>query len=219
MADAGERHGDAPFVGGGDHLLVAHRAARLDHRGGARLDRRRARRRRRGRRRRTRPPSPSQGSRASPPPSPLRRPSSPRCGLNRPGSSARRRCRPSRRPWRRRWRSTSHAWRRGRRRSDRAIPASVGARLVTTRSSMSSTTALSRDCTRKPPATAAKVRPAARGSGRPPVSSRRRFFLRADDGDGVLVGLRRDDDLGENLDDLRRRPRVERAGSGRRCRR
>ncbi len=32
VAFAGEDHGDAVFVGGGDHLVVADRAARLDHR-------------------------------------------------------------------------------------------------------------------------------------------------------------------------------------------
>ena len=37
---AGEHHGDAVLVGGGDHLVVAHRAARLDHRRGAGLGRR-----------------------------------------------------------------------------------------------------------------------------------------------------------------------------------
>ena len=53
----------------------------------------------------------------------------------------------------------------------------VGARLVTTFSSMSSTTALSRDCTSRPPATDFTSSPRARGSGRPPASSSRRFFL------------------------------------------
>src|SRR5260370_6222090 len=52
---------------------------------------------------------------------------------------------------------------------------SVGARLVTTFSVMSSTTALSRLCTSKPPATVLAVRPALRGSGRLPASSRRKF--------------------------------------------
>ena len=37
----------------------------------------------------------------------------------------------------------------------------------------------SRDWTRKPPATERYTSPAARGSGRPSVSSRRRFFLAA----------------------------------------
>ena len=32
VAHAGEDHGKPAFVGGADHLLVAHRAARLDHR-------------------------------------------------------------------------------------------------------------------------------------------------------------------------------------------
>src|SRR3546814_5944356 len=39
MADAGEDHGEAVLVGGGDYLVVADRAARLDHGGGAGLDR------------------------------------------------------------------------------------------------------------------------------------------------------------------------------------
>ena len=60
-----------------------------------------------------------------------------------------------------------------------AISASVGARLVTTFSSSSSTVPLSRDCTSIPPATDLKVTPPARGSGRPPVTSRRRFFFAA----------------------------------------
>ena len=38
VADAGEDHGDAVLVGGRDHLVVAHRTARLDHRLRARLD-------------------------------------------------------------------------------------------------------------------------------------------------------------------------------------
>src|SRR5439155_24602135 len=38
MPDAREHHGDAVLVGGLDHLVVAHGAARLDHRGGAGLD-------------------------------------------------------------------------------------------------------------------------------------------------------------------------------------
>src|SRR5699024_3848772 len=32
VADAGEDHGDAVLVGGGDDFAVAHRTARLDHR-------------------------------------------------------------------------------------------------------------------------------------------------------------------------------------------
>ena len=39
MPHAGEHHRHAVLVGGGDHLVVAHRAAGLDHRGGAGLDR------------------------------------------------------------------------------------------------------------------------------------------------------------------------------------
>ena len=40
VAHAGEDHGEAALVGGGDHLVVAHRAARLDDRRGAGLGRR-----------------------------------------------------------------------------------------------------------------------------------------------------------------------------------
>ena len=40
MPHAGERHGDPGRVGGGDDVGVAHRAAGLDHRCRARLDRR-----------------------------------------------------------------------------------------------------------------------------------------------------------------------------------
>ena len=53
-------------------------------------------------------------------------------------------------------------------------------------------------------------RPAARGSGSSPVSSRRRFFLRAKIALAVLVGIRRDDDFGEDLGDRLGRRRVER---------
>ena len=38
MPDAGEHHGDAVLVGRLDDVLVAHRAARLNDRGGAGLD-------------------------------------------------------------------------------------------------------------------------------------------------------------------------------------
>src|SRR5436853_415778 len=38
MPHAGEHHRDAVLIGGLDHLVVAHRAAGLDHRRGARLD-------------------------------------------------------------------------------------------------------------------------------------------------------------------------------------
>ena len=39
MPHAGKHHGDVVLVGGLDHLVVAHRAAGLDHRGGAGFDR------------------------------------------------------------------------------------------------------------------------------------------------------------------------------------
>src|SRR5688572_21664359 len=39
VAHAGEEHGEAGLVGGGDHFLVADRAAGLDHGRGAGLDR------------------------------------------------------------------------------------------------------------------------------------------------------------------------------------
>ena len=60
-----------------------------------------------------------------------------------------------------------------------ASSAALGARFVTVLSCISSTTALSRDCTSSPPATDFTVRPFARGSGRPPVMRSRRFFFAA----------------------------------------
>ena len=104
---------------------------------------------------------------------------------------------------------TCLATRKAKRRSRNS--ALVGARLVTGFSSMSSTTALSRDCTSRPPATVFAVSPPARGSGRPPASSSRRFFFGADDGDGLVGRVRRDDDFGENFGDGARRLGVERA--------
>ena len=88
-----------------------------------------------------------------------------------------------------------------------ASSASVGARLVTILRSASSTAALSRACTRKPPATDFKVTPAARGSGRPPATQQAQVLLRREDLDRLVVGLRRDHHLGEDLGDLARPPR------------
>ena len=56
----------------------------------------------------------------------------------------------------------------------------------------------------KPPATVFTVRPIARGSGRPPASSSRRFFFAADDRDRFLGRIGRDDDFGEDLGDRAR---------------
>ena len=119
VADAGEHHRDAALVGGGDHLLVAHAAAGLDHR--ARRPPRRPRRGRRGtgRRRRRRPPSPRATSPAF-------------CALiaamraSRRGSSGRRPRRASGRRRRTRWRWTSRTSPRARRTAGRAICAAVG---------------------------------------------------------------------------------------------
>jgi len=80
-----------------------------------------------------------------------------------------------------------------------ASSCAVGARLVTVVSCISSTTALSRDCTKSPPATDLTVMPGARGSGTPPASSRRRFFLAPTIAIRFLARLRRDDHLGEDL--------------------
>ena len=57
--------------------------------------------------------------------------------------------------------------------------ASVGWRLVTMVRSAGVMRARSRDWTRKPPATERNTEPGCIGSGRPSVSSRRRFFLAA----------------------------------------
>ena len=89
--------------------------------------------------------------------------------------------------------------------------ASVGARLVTIFSVMSSTTALSRLCTSKPPATVFAVRPAARGSGRLPASSSRRFLLLRDDRDRLFGRIRRDDHFGEDFGDGARGIGIQRA--------
>src|SRR5262245_66457541 len=78
---------------------------------------------------------------------------------------------------------------------------SVGRRLLTTSSLRSSTTPLSRDCTRKPPERERNTSPGARGSGRVPVVKSRRFFLAWKDrksdvegtGDGTPVMLQREE--------------------------
>jgi hypothetical protein len=67
---------------------------------------------------------------------------------------------------------------------------------------VSSTVPLSRSWTSRPPAiTDFTVRPPRAGSGRPPVSSRRRFFLRDEGRDRFFVGIGRDDHFGEDLGD------------------
>jgi hypothetical protein len=87
-----------------------------------------------------------------------------------------------------------------------------GARLVTTLKSSGSTMPLSRPCTSRPPATDLTVSPGWRGSARPPVTINRRFFLADRISRRFLAGVRGNDDFGEHLDDFRRRLRVERAG-------
>ena len=106
VAHAGEHHRQPGVVRRRDHLVVADRSARLDHRGGARLDRRqqpvgegeeRVRRDRRADRARLAPARLVGGV--------LRLPAR-RCAPTPAGSSAPRRSPPSRRPWHRRSRST-----------------------------------------------------------------------------------------------------------------
>src|ERR1700741_1083903 len=58
-----------------------------------------------------------------------------------------------------------------------AISLAVGDRLVTTLRSAALLRAPSRSCARKPPARLLRARPSGDGSGSPPVSSSRRFFL------------------------------------------
>ena len=101
------------------------------------------------------------------------------------------------------------ATRQAKRRS--AISASVGARLVTTLRSAAPIMPASRSWTRRPPATVRTVRLGARGSGRPPARSRRRFFFAARMAMRLVAGGRRDDHLGEDLGDLGRGRFVERA--------
>ena len=87
----------------------------------------------------------------------------------------------------------------------------VGARLVTILSCMSSTTALSRDCTSKPPATDFTVKPAGARIGQAAGEQQPQILLRRDDRDRLLGRVGRDDHLGENLGDGARRLGIERA--------
>ena len=60
----------------------------------------------------------------------------------------------------------------------------------------------------------ASVCPPRAGSGSSPVSSRRRFFFLREDRLGVVVGVGRDDDFGEDLGDRLGGGGVERAVDG-----
>ena len=66
---------------------------------------------------------------------------------------------------------------------------------------MASTTALSRFCARKPPATVRSVRPACARIGQAAGEQQAQVLLGGDDGDGLLGRVGRDDHLGEDLDD------------------
>ena len=74
---------------------------------------------------------------------------------------------------------------------------------------MSSTTALSRLCTKSPPATVFAVQARCARIGQAAGEQQPQILLGADDGDGVIGGIRRDDDLGEDFDDGARRLGVE----------
>ena len=118
----GEHHGDAMGVGGLDDFVVAHRAARLDHSGGAGLDGNQQTVREREKRRRKRPPIPWSPAPRGRPPAQHPQPCARRCAPSRRGSSVRRRYRPSRNGSHRRSYSTSHASPPGRQTLGRAIP-------------------------------------------------------------------------------------------------
>ena len=66
---------------------------------------------------------------------------------------------------------------------------------------MSSTTALSRDCTSRPPATDFTSQPLARGSGSAAGEQQAQVLLGADDLDRFFICIGRDDHFGENLGD------------------
>ena len=179
MPHPGEHHRRARCVGGGDHLGVAHRSARLDDRGRAGFD---GRNKAVGEREegvggddRASGARLGASPRSRPPPRPCARRGAP----NRPATSARRRRQRSRRPWRRRWRSTSRAWRPSRRTSGPPFRLGVGARLVTTLSAPSSSAPLSRSWTRRPPATDRTASVDRPGSGSAPAIRSRRFRLAA----------------------------------------
>ena len=106
MPRAGEHHGDVVLVGGGDHLVVVHRAAGLDHRGGAGLDRDQQAVGEREERVGGDHRALGQRRRRASAPSRRPRPCARRCAPHRRGSSGRRRCRRWRGPWHRRWCST-----------------------------------------------------------------------------------------------------------------
>ena len=151
VAVPGEDHRHAGLVAGLDHLAVALRAARLDHRRRAGLDRRlravgegeegvggdrRALQQRRRPRRRA--PRGTSRSRAAP---------------SRPGSSARRRSRASRRPWRARSRSSARGGTTVQANSRSRHCASSGSVLVTTSISSRGSGSPSRSWTSSPPRT------------------------------------------------------------------
>ena len=145
VAAAGEDHRDAGRVGRRDDLVVAHRAAGLDDRGDARLDRRARGRRRTGRTRRR----------------PARRPAA---SSTRAFSIARR-TESTRLIWpapmptvaqvaREHDRVGAHvACRRARRTAGRATPPRSARRSVTTSISSRSSRSMSRSCTSRPPVT------------------------------------------------------------------
>ena len=178
-----EHHGEPGRVGGARSPRRRASSRRAGSPRWRRPRRRPAGRRRRGRRRRRPRRSPWPGSRRGRRPSRPRRPSRRRCARNRPGSSARRRCRPWRRPGHRRWRSTSRAWRPGRRSAGRRAPARWARACVTTCRSMASTTALSRPCARKPPATVRRVRPGCARVRQAAGQQQAQVLLGGDDGD------------------------------------
>ena len=79
-----------------------------------------------------------------------------------------------------------------------ASSCSVGWRLVTTFRSSRLIGHCRASGPAQPPAIDFSVRPGRAGSGRSPVSSRRRFFFAANTARAVVVGVGRDDDFGED---------------------
>ena len=182
MPRAGEHHGDAVVVGGLDHLVVAHRAAGLDHGGGAGLDR----------------DQKAVGKREE--------------GVGGDDRAAGERCRQARRRGRILGLARGdaggidaahlagadadggailgiddgvrlHVLGDAERKGQIGSSALVGARLVTTLSVMSSTTALSRDCTSSPPATDFTIGAGGARIGQAAGDQQAQVLLRADDGD------------------------------------
>ena len=93
-----------------------------------------------------------------------------------------------------------------------ASSSSLGLRLVTVFNSRVETTPLSRDCTKEAARERAEREPVGLRIGKPAGEKEPQILLLGDDRLGLVARVGRDDDLGEDLDDLARRVGIERSG-------